>query len=127
MGDSQRVGSWPNKNKENYSKVPIATTSPKSQKDFVQIRRCWREVRMTMQDNVKVAEIKVFAYVLALFQVQTFDKPEAAVTAFPVSAAMKFTKPAWVMHKATGGLDAKIRIWSTKPILNHASKMSMSN
>ncbi|KAI0674580.1 WD40 repeat-like protein [Trametes maxima] len=62
---------------------------------------------------------------------------------------MRFTKPAWVMHKdsamrgdekrvsmfschvhpdgsriATGGLDAKVRVWSTKPILNHASELS---
>ncbi|KDQ60101.1 hypothetical protein JAAARDRAFT_125533 [Jaapia argillacea MUCL 33604] len=63
---------------------------------------------------------------------------------------MKFTKPAWVMHHdntvkaeeakrlsifsvhvhpddsriATGGLDARVRIWSTKPILNEAAEIS---
>ncbi|KAI0264760.1 histone transcription regulator 1 [Gloeopeniophorella convolvens] len=64
---------------------------------------------------------------------------------------MKFTKPSWVIHNdssgksdqaskrlsifsvhvhpdgsriATGGLDAKVRIWSTKPILNSASEQS---
>ncbi|KAF8136971.1 histone transcription regulator 1 [Boletus edulis] len=60
---------------------------------------------------------------------------------------MRFTKPTWVMHRdsakdtkrlsifsihvhpdgsriATGGLDAKVRIWSTKPIINPASERS---